>query len=523
MTLLKSVLLKFALFCVFIITIFETSAQQMPIDFNDPLENFTGFSGSSFSTRADPDDSGNTVGEFFNDGSNVNQGFLIDLERPIDLDFQSTISLSFYAFDPNAHDITLKLENGSNPDTEITINRNGMAGWTHDLVFDFGSAMGTYNRLTIFIDLGSGTAGTYLIDNIDDGSEDSGSGIELDVVYDVLVWADEFDTNGAIDTSKWFHQTILPNGVSWYNGELQHYTDKLDNSFVENGFLNIVAKKENFTDQGVTKGFTSARLNSKYSFTYGRVDVRAKLPSGAGTWPAIWTLGKNIDENGAYWEQQGFGTTPWPECGEIDIMEHGLYGINEVSCAIHTPSSFGNTVNTTTKVLNDVANEFHIYSMNWSPNKIVFLIDNEPFYQYKPSTQDASTWPFDLEQYLILNIAMGGIAGTIDPSFTESSMVIDYVRIYQDGPLSLSEVEKSKSILTYPNPVADKLYINLPDFASGKVLVNVYNSLGKLLLSQKEEASKQLVISEFKGLKAGIYIVSVIYDNHEEVVKVMKR
>lgn len=113
-------------------------------------------------------------------------------------------------------------------------------------------------------------------------------------VFDNLVWSDEFNGTGTIDTNKWFHQTELPSGGSWYNSEVQHYTNREENSFVENGNLHIVAKKETFTDQGYTKQYTSARLNSKYAFTFGKVQVRAKLPSGSGTWPAIWMLGKNI-------------------------------------------------------------------------------------------------------------------------------------------------------------------------------------------------------------------------------------
>ena len=111
-----------------------------------------------------------------------------------------------------------------------------------------------------------------------------------------LVWADEFDGNGAIDSDNWFHQTQLPAGGTWFNGEIQHYTNREVNANQSNGTLKIVAKKEEFTDQGVTKQYTSARLNSKVAFTYGRVEVRAKLPFGIGTWPAIWTLGKNIIE-----------------------------------------------------------------------------------------------------------------------------------------------------------------------------------------------------------------------------------
>ncbi|HKK38661.1 MAG TPA: glycoside hydrolase family 16 protein, partial [Cryomorphaceae bacterium] len=163
-------------------------------------------------------------------------------------------------------------------------------------------------------------------------------------IYTNLVWADEFETDGAINSEKWFHQTLLPNGWGWFNNEQQHYTDRIENSFVDDGNLHIVAKSETFSDQGVTKDYTSARLNSKFAFTYGRVVARAILPEGAGTWPAIWMLGKNINENGGYWQEE-FGTTGWPECGEIDIMEHWGNNQNVVSAALHTPSSFGATEN----------------------------------------------------------------------------------------------------------------------------------------------------------------------------------
>jgi beta-glucanase (GH16 family) len=121
---------------------------------------------------------------------------------------------------------------------------------------------------------------------------------QVDVIYKDLVWSDEFDANGAVNASNWFHQTQLPAGGSWYNNEVQHYTDQLTNSYVDNGALKIVAKKESYTNQGVTKQYTSARLNSKFAFKYGRVDIKAKIPKEAGTWPALWMLGKYINEDG---------------------------------------------------------------------------------------------------------------------------------------------------------------------------------------------------------------------------------
>lgn len=245
-----------------------------------------------------------------------------------------------------------------------------------------------------------------------------------------LVWSDEFDGAGAINADNWFHQTQLPNGNSWYNGELQHYTDRTDNSYVQDGFMHIVAKKETFSDQDRSKDYTSARLNSKYVFTYGRVEISAKLPEGAGTWPAIWTLGQNITETGGYWASE-FGSTGWPACGEIDIMEHWGFNQNTIQAALHTPSSSGNTTNKGSTRGVDVSNTFHIYAMEWTEDKIDFYYDDELYYSYAPSTKNSSTWPYNAPQYLLLNIAMGGVGGEIDPAFTESEMVIDYVRVYQ--------------------------------------------------------------------------------------------
>ena len=244
----------------------------------------------------------------------------------------------------------------------------------------------------------------------------------------ILSWNDEFNGNGVIDSTKWFHQTELPNGSSWYNNELQHYTDKIDNSYISDGTLKIVAKKESYTDQGQTKRYTSARLNSKYSFTYGRVEVRAKLPEGIGVWSAIWMLGQNINEVGSYWQINGNGTTPWPYCGEIDIMEYWGSNQNYVQSALHTPSSNGETINLGGKYISNVSTKFNIYCLEWTPDQIIFSVNNYIHYTYSPDQKNLKTWPFDSEQYLLLNIA---IEPSIESSFTESKMEIDYVRVYE--------------------------------------------------------------------------------------------
>ncbi|MFY7964955.1 MAG: family 16 glycosylhydrolase [Chitinophagaceae bacterium] len=248
--------------------------------------------------------------------------------------------------------------------------------------------------------------------------------------FNNLVWSDEFNSNGAVNTSNWFYQTQLPNGSGWYNGELQHYTNKLSNSFESNGVLNIVAKKETFTDQGQTKQYTSARLNSKFAFKYGRVEVRAKLPTGAGTWPAIWMLGKNINEPGGYWAPTN-GTKNWPACGEIDIMEHWGTNQNVVSSAIHFPVNGNLNVGqyvTNAQYKAGVSSDFHIYAVEWTEQKIVFSVDGINHLTYNPSVKNQYTWPFDAEQYILLNVA---IEPSVTNSFVQSAMEVDYVRVYQ--------------------------------------------------------------------------------------------
>jgi beta-glucanase (GH16 family) len=318
---------------------------------------------------------------------------------------------------------------------------------------------------------------------------------QVDVVYNNLVWSDEFNANGAIDSNKWFHQTQLPSGGSWFNNEVQHYTNLLTNSFVDSGNLNIVAKKEQFTDQGVTKQYTSARLNSKFAFTYGRVDIRAKAPNASGTWPALWLLGKNVNEDGGFFDSN-FGTTSWPACGEIDIMEHGIFTdkpLNYIGAAIHTPSSFGNTLNKGGIQATDISQNYHIYSMNWSPNQITFLLDGVVFYTYNPTVKNASTWPFNADQYLLLNIAMGGFAGTIPTSFVQSSMIIDYVRVYQNTAVDSQAPSNFVASLGAVTGSSVELLMNAND-NSGTIAYTISYSGGTFTVYNPSGSQKSVVI-----------------------------
>ncbi len=498
----------------------NSQAQSLPFTFADPLEDFIGFGGSSFSFNTDPDNLGNQVGQFFNDGSGAWQGFTIDLASAIDLDFQNTISLDFYAFDPNIHNIVMKLENGVNPDVQVTQNVPAGGGWTDSIVFDFSNAIyssngspinatGTYAKLTIFIDGGNLISGTYLLDNINDGTAGTNPHA-LDVIYTDLVWEDNFNVQGPVNDFNWHHQTqvIIP-GTGWANGEEQHYTDRIDNSYVDNaGFLHIKAKSETYNDQGLTKPYTSARLNSKFAFTYGRVDVRAKLPLEAGTWPAIWMLGKNINENGGYWDTQ-FGTTPWPACGELDIMEHGIFpgqSIDYINSAIHTTCCHGGNPNQGGTIASDLANNFHVYSINWSPDQITFLLDDVGFYTYNPSVKNIDNWPFFEDQYILLNVAMGGLAGAVQPGFTESEMVVDYVRVYQSDNVSLGENPMlDNSIQMHPNPAQDFVHISSNDIKINRLTVSDLRGNEVLTL----DVNDTHVSIDTRDLVQGIYFVKV--------------
>ncbi|PQB05857.1 hypothetical protein BST85_13840 [Aureitalea marina] len=320
-----------------------------------------------------------------------------------------------------------------------------------------------------------------------------------------LIWADEFDVSGAVNSDNWFHQTLLPDGQSWYNGEIQHYTNRLVNSEVSNGTLKINAIKETFTDQGVTKEYTSARLNSKFAFTYGMVEIRAKLPSGVGTWPALWSLGQNIIEPGGYWTDN-FGTVPWPICGEIDIMEHWGNNQNYIQSALHTPSSHGNTVNKGGQTVSNVSEEFHIYTMTWTPQEIIFSVDGTEHYRYSPEQQNSDTWPFVANQYLLLNVA---ILPEIDPTFTQSSMEIDYVRIYQDANLAVDEFSSALFQVT-PNPTSDQIYI------SGKDTINsicFYDQLGKIVLELTNHNTQDSI--DVSPLTSGLYYMVITTEDNK--------
>jgi beta-glucanase (GH16 family) len=268
---------------------------------------------------------------------------------------------------------------------------------------------GTYPvTLTLFLANGSTVMSSQ---NVTIASDDP------NYVPNKLIWSDEFDSTG-LNMNNWSYET---GDSGWGNNEWENYTTQ--NATISNGILSIVAK---LVGPGQHVGdYTSTRINTsgKKEFLYGRVEVRAKLPTGKGTWPAFWMLGSDI------------ATNPWPACGELDIMENVGYDPTWIQGSIHTPSSYGNTVNFGRVQVPDCSTTYHIYGMTWTPSKIEYFIDDptKPYYTYSPAAKNASNWPFDKPCFIILNLAIGGNWGGaegVDDSIFPQTYSIDYVRVY---------------------------------------------------------------------------------------------
>ena len=244
-----------------------------------------------------------------------------------------------------------------------------------------------------------------------------------------LVWADEFDVAGLPDAAKWSYD-IERNADGWYNNELQYYGNaRPENSKVEGGMLVITARREDLSAVGLPdwggQRYSSARLitRDKANWTYGFIEVRAKLPCGVGTWPAIWTLSTPPQ-------------TRWPDDGEIDIMEHVGFDPGVVHGTVHTGAynhTRGNQRSATTNQA-DACTTFHRYQLYWTASRITVGVDDRYYYQYSNDNSGNAEWPFDSPQFLILNVAVGGDWGGqqgVNDAIFPVRMEVDYVRVYQ--------------------------------------------------------------------------------------------
>jgi hypothetical protein len=225
-----------------------------------------------------------------------------------------------------------------------------------------------------------------------------------------LVWEDNFDTAGAPNTANWSYDLGTGTG-GWGNGELQSYTSDAKNVKVEGGMLKITAIKEG-------SGYSSARIKSedKFKFKYGKVEFRAKMPAGVGTWGAVWSLG------------QDFKTVGWPNCGEIDFLEYVGKNPNEIIGAFHFPGNSGGGAIVGKTTITNPTTEFHVYKTIWTATSIKMYVDNKLYH----SLDNNPATVYNKEFFLILNVAMGGsLGGPVDPAFTQSTMEVDYIKVYQ--------------------------------------------------------------------------------------------
>lgn len=234
-------------------------------------------------------------------------------------------------------------------------------------------------------------------------------------------WADEFNYTGLPDTTKWSYDVgSLYNG--WGNNELQYYTNSdSKNVFVKDGLLKITALKKK--KEGLD--YTSTRLVSKDKgdFKYGRFEARAKVPSGRGTWPAIWMLPTASKYGG------------WPNSGEIDILEHVGYDMDVVHISAHTKAYHHSiqTQKTGTKKIQAASEQFHLYRVDWSPDYIKGFVDDVEIFHFKNEKKSYLEWPFDQEFHWLINLAVGGFWGGlegVDENAFPATFEVDYVRVY---------------------------------------------------------------------------------------------
>ncbi len=241
-----------------------------------------------------------------------------------------------------------------------------------------------------------------------------------------LIWSDSFNgpAGASPDPAKWSIQT---GGGGWGNNELEYYTDSPSNVALDGkGHLAITARRENYTGDGLTREYTSARLQTKglFATAYGRIEARIKLPAGSGLWPAFWALGSDIEEVG------------WPDSGEIDVMESlgndpfTLYG------SIHGPepgSAKGYHLTAREHSAVSLASRFHVFGVEWSPSAIIFTFDGAPYSTRTPaSLSGAQQWVFDKPFFLLLNLAVGGNWPGAPQASTPlpATMLVDWVRVY---------------------------------------------------------------------------------------------
>ena len=295
-----------------------------------------------------------------------------------------------------------------------------------------------------------------------------------------LTWSDEFNGPG-LDLTKWKFD-IGQGNWGWGNNELQYYTNSISNVNIDTGYLRITAKNESFGPAN----YTSARIKTKdlFEFKYGRVEARMKVPYGQGLWPALWMLGANIDAVG------------WPNCGEIDIMEHinnetVIHGTHHYHSNGHLYAGGSAACDAAT---------FQVYSIEWTPNYIKWFLNDVLYYETNISASAVSKEEFHEPFFFLINLAVGVLWPGYQNSTTPfpSSLYVDYIRVYQDVTL-VDEISES-TLNIYPNPASDMVFIQ-----TDKPIITyaLYNLQGELIRSGNENQIK------INDLAKGAYWVEV--------------
>ncbi|MDY0010307.1 MAG: family 16 glycosylhydrolase [Candidatus Izemoplasmatales bacterium] len=323
------------------------------------------------------------------------------------------------------------------------------------------------------------------------------------------VWCDEFDVDGLVDSTKWTYDV---GGSGWGNQELQYYTEAdLDNARVSDGNLYITALKETVG----SNNYTSARLVSKYrgDWQYGRIQIRAKMPSGRGLWTALWMLPTD-------WRYGG-----WPDSGEIDIMEYVGYDDDRIFGTIHT-GAYNHSLGTQigfNKVITGAETEYHLYEMIWEPGKIDLYIDGVKFayFGYNPNSNidiaNSDAWPFDQRFHLIMNIAVGGTWGGsqgVDDTIFPQSMVVDYVRVYQKDYQGMDQESPSTiSGLTLQKTTSSSVQIKW-NHATDDVAVKQYDVFFNGVLKASTTVNGLLVTGLNPDTNYSIDVITVDFANN---------
>lgn len=329
----------------------------------------------------------------------------------------------------------------------------------------------------------------------------------------VKVWSDEFDdpTPGGKpvvrpNNGDWWYET---GGNGWGNNELQYYVAGITGqdtlAAVKNGLLTIKAIKKTIE----SSPYTSIRMNTSKGWQYGYFEMRAKMPSGRGTWPAFWMLSKDFKS--------------WPLDGEIDIMEYVGYDPNVVNGSIHTQSynhSIG-TQRTAKKTIANAESEFHVYALKWTEDKIRIYVDGYNYFTFSnDETGNKNTWPFNVPFYLKLNLAIGGNWGGaqgVDETLSSASYQIDYVRVYQ-LPTSAEVLKEELPFSSFFSQSEKKLIIQSE--TPGKYKLAVSDLLGRTVLKQTIDESHTAI--DCSGWQNGCYIVSLGDEVHKYNQKFFK-